>query len=425
MLDDARLRLTQADLHRPFGPRQRGRDYAWPLAAGLLAVGAFFLGPWLHAWLSLPTFDEDRPIVRAADVELELEKLRKVSAFQKNEDLPRSKELEELGAEWEKLINKPIDPANQEQVRERAREVQDFQNKLKEAAQKMEGKRKDVEDVLAKLMADKADGKKGPADDLAKALAKSDFAKAAQAVERLQKKHKDKKLDPDQEKQLAEQLKDLENRLRRLADPKEKRDQLAKDHKDGKLNDAELQRELDQLAELEKNLQDLQDLADGLKELQDQLGKGEPMEFAKAEKLLAQLKKLERGKGDLKKLEEELRRMENAQMALCELCQGKEGKLNGLGRGDKPGGRRPIAKDDPDGKIAESPDRAKVDPTGKLRVTGIGWGGGAFAKIPAKELGGVIQQAAQDAPEVIERQRIPPEAADLARGYFQKLGGQK
>lgn len=435
--EDARQRLTQADLHRPFGPRQRGRDYLWPLLAGALAVGAFFLGPRLGLWLSVGTAQDERASVNAADVQLQMEKLRKVSALQKNADLPPSKELEELALEWDKLINKPIDPANQEQVRDRTREIQDFQDKLKQTAQKMEAKSKDVEAVLAKLRGEKTEGKKGPADDLAKALAKGDFGKAADAVERLRKKMKEKDLAKEDQERLAEQLKEMEDRLRRLMDQKDKKDQLAQDHRDGKLNDAELQRELEELAELERNLEDLADLAEALQDLQDQLGNPEGMALEKMERLLGELKKLEANRDDLEKLWEEVDRLDEAQAALCELCRGEGEKMakskglglgargKGMGAGNRPGGRRPIAKEDPDGKVVGSPGRAKVDPRGKPRVTGLGWGGGSFAKIPAKEVGGVIEQAAQEAPEVIERQRIPPEAADLARGYFRKLGGQK
>ena len=44
--------------------------------------------------------------------------------------------------------------------------------------------------------------------------------------------------------------------------------------------------------------------------------------------------------------------------------------------------------------------------------------------MPAQEIGGAFKQAAQDGPEALDRQRIPQDAADLARGYFKKLGGQ-
>ena len=46
-------------------------------------------------------------------------------------------------------------------------------------------------------------------------------------------------------------------------------------------------------------------------------------------------------------------------------------------------------------------------------------------KVPAKDIGGAFKQAAQDAPEALDRQRIPQDAADIAKGYFNRLGGQK
>ena len=44
---------------------------------------------------------------------------------------------------------------------------------------------------------------------------------------------------------------------------------------------------------------------------------------------------------------------------------------------------------------------------------------------PGTELVGEIQQAAQQAPDAIEVQRIPKAARDMAKGYFKNLGGQK
>jgi hypothetical protein len=34
-----------------------------------------------------------------------------------------------------------------------------------------------------------------------------------------------------------------------------------------------------------------------------------------------------------------------------------------------------------------------------------------------------IRQASQEAPEAIDRQRLPRSASDMARGYFEKLRG--
>ena len=51
--------------------------------------------------------------------------------------------------------------------------------------------------------------------------------------------------------------------------------------------------------------------------------------------------------------------------------------------------------------------------------------GGSFSKIPAQEVTNSFQHAEQEASEVLDRQRIPADAADITKGYFQRLGGQK
>jgi hypothetical protein len=50
--------------------------------------------------------------------------------------------------------------------------------------------------------------------------------------------------------------------------------------------------------------------------------------------------------------------------------------------------------------------------------------GQAFKKKSGVDLAGDIKQAAQEAPEAIETQRIPKAARDMAKGYFKNLGGQ-
>ena len=48
-----------------------------------------------------------------------------------------------------------------------------------------------------------------------------------------------------------------------------------------------------------------------------------------------------------------------------------------------------------------------------------------FKKKSGVEIAGEIKQAAQEAPEAIEQQRIPKAFRDSAKGYFRNLGGQK
>ena len=51
--------------------------------------------------------------------------------------------------------------------------------------------------------------------------------------------------------------------------------------------------------------------------------------------------------------------------------------------------------------------------------------GGTFNRIPAQSVDGAFKQAAQEAPEALERQRIPEDAAEMTREYFRKLSNQK
>lgn len=64
------------------------------------------------------------------------------------------------------------------------------------------------------------------------------------------------------------------------------------------------------------------------------------------------------------------------------------------------------------------------DATGKKIFDGYAPGQN-FKKKSNAEIGGDIQQSTQTAPEAIEQQKIPKGAANMAKGYFQNLAGQK
>ena len=51
--------------------------------------------------------------------------------------------------------------------------------------------------------------------------------------------------------------------------------------------------------------------------------------------------------------------------------------------------------------------------------------GANFRKKTSAELSGEVRQAAQEAPEAIEQQRIPRAARDMAKGYFRNLAAGK
>src|SRR5262245_64469413 len=85
-------------------------------------------------------------------------------------------------------------------------------------------------------------------------------------------------------------------------------------------------------------------------------------------------------------------------------------------------GRRP---DGQQGKIRsfDAKQTAKFDAKGQ-KVFDNFVPGQAFKKKPGVDMAGDIKQAAQDAPEAIEAQRIPKATREMLKGYFKNLGGQ-
>ena len=68
--------------------------------------------------------------------------------------------------------------------------------------------------------------------------------------------------------------------------------------------------------------------------------------------------------------------------------------------------------------------RSPFDVKGKKSFGGL-TKGQAFTKKTDKELGSAIEQAAQEAPTAAEVQRLPRDARESVKEYFEKLGGTK
>lgn len=68
--------------------------------------------------------------------------------------------------------------------------------------------------------------------------------------------------------------------------------------------------------------------------------------------------------------------------------------------------------------------RSPFDIRGKKTFGGL-TEGRAFTKKTDKELGSAIEQAAQEAPAAAEVQRLPRDARESVKEYFEKLGGTR
>ena len=127
---------------------------------------------------------------------------------------------------------------------------------------------------------------------------------------------------------------------------------------------------------------------------------------------------------------EHLQRLKGEKCDACKKCQGDKSG-DEIGNKDDADwspftnpatGRR---KENKDAKTASEDERIRgiFGPRGK-KTYGGATKGPAFKKATTAELGPAIQQAAQDAPKATDSQRLPRDAKDTVKEYFQNLGGQ-
>lgn len=419
---DTQRQVESLNVAEQFPVRLPWTTALMPVCSAVLAVVTFFLAPQLGPGGNRPDPNEAEKQALAKELQDQLDKLKKDPQRKVGEELPKSEQLKEIEAAWEKLVQKPVDPTNQEQIRERIQEMRTLEEKMKDRINDLKGladKNKDVKkalDKLATMNAKAPNAKDGPAKELRDALEKGHFDKAKEEIDRLGKKLQEEKLSKEDKEKLAQQLQDLHEKLQRLLDQQVLKDQLKRDFDLGKISKEELDRELEKLAQEVENLEDLKDLADLLKDCKDCLGDG-AMAARKLKLIRGKLEKLDLDEKELEELLRDQDLLEEIRIACLRCMNGRQG-------GPIPGTLRPETPDDPTLKAKNERQKVPVDPMGQLRVSGFSRGGN-FSKVPSREVGGAFRQAVQEAPEAIERQRIPADAADMAKGYFNKLGGQK
>ncbi len=429
LVRDVSEHLSSLKVTSAFPLRVQWKQLLAPAGALALALLACVFDPILSELrFQRANADEPRKVYDIAKAQDELDKIKKAMLERKNEALPKSEDLKELEREFEKLIKEPLDGKNEEKIRDRVNQMRDLADKMKE---RMEGLKEKTEKSdalkkqLEKLGLDKENAlKEGLAKDLEDALIKGDFNKAKAALDKLAKELKNDKLDAAQQKELAEQMKKLGDKLNKLMEKDDLRQQLKKDLDEGKITKDDFNRAMDRF-------RDLQDLADKLGDAQEALEKGNSKDAGKklddiANKLgeteltEQEIRDLLRDQGEI----DDATRLMMSAMAGDDDGEGDDDDGDGMGKSKRPGGRRRANPNDPNSKIKDERTRVQLDPKGAQRITGYARGG-TFNKVPARDVGGALKQAAQDGPEALDRQRIPEDAKEFTGGYFKQLGNQK
>jgi hypothetical protein len=425
----------------------------WP--AALVPAGALlilFLALFYKPQPRQPVEEGKEPLAKnqavADDIKEQMKKLQK-KPERKVSDRPRSQELDRLEDERDRLSRAPTD--TRDQARDRVKEMGSLEEQMhkrdKELAQRADALKQQLKQVDRLANKEK---KNGPARNVDRAMEQGDFKKAKDEVERLakqlevedqveklRKKLKDpqlaqeerdklqkeldnlqgKQLSKEQKEQVREQMKDLQGKLERLTRKQEMEDKLRDLARNRQIDPEQLQRELDQLERNFEKLdpetqQMLKDLAQKLGECQQCLGERKDGEAgAKLEEAAAQLAKLDPN-GERQELGKQIAMLQQARRALCQALDGN----------NPASGRRPDGKAH-DTKEQEKQARSELD-KGNLQIVDHLPGEGFKAPRKPAELTEEIRQAAQDASEAIDRQRLSKSASEMAKGFFEKMRGQ-
>jgi chemotaxis protein histidine kinase CheA len=367
----------------------------------------------------------------------------------------KSKELKELEEELAKLQEKYAkDPHEEtpEKQREKAAELVALEEKAKKLAEQQLQKLQQLEQKFAQLEKLKKDPdfNDGPAKELNDALSKGDIKKAEEEIDELKKKAKEKKLDKQDQEKLERQLDKIKSELERLQRDKEKeekkkeeeekKDELKKEiekKKEKGENAEQLERELEKMEKQQKQdaetEQQLKDLAEKLGRAQQAAKEGDLERLAEElEQAKGEFEKLEGQIEDFKETEQELQRLKGERQEASK-AGGKKVAAQGQGEGEEGGnkqgpggtgqgsGQRPINEDAKTGSVDEKV-RGPFDPKGK-KIYGGTTRGPSFTKKSETELGKEIEQAVQEAPAAADAQRLPRDARDAVKEYYEKLGG--
>jgi hypothetical protein len=452
LLDDVNLRVARLEVVERFPVRLKRRAWFVPVTAAILALVAIFYKPAVVT----PKADADQPLAAAPEVRQEIdkkmEKLHRKAEVKEPDKKDRSAELERLEAELDRLTRQPRE--TKEQARELVKDLAGIEEQIKKREQELTKHAEALKEQMRQLArTTKKEQSEGPAKQLKQALEQGDMEKAREEMNRLSKQLKDeqeaeklqkklqdkglskeerdkaeqklnelksKQMSKEEKNQLGKQMQDIKEKVQRLSRKKEDKEKDLRDKADkGELSKDQLQNELDQLERdssqlSDEDLQKLEKLADKLDKLQQALKDGDGQ---KASELLEEAGN-EMGQLDdeseLKELGEKLKDCEGTKGAMCDALDGKPVPAAGRRRESK----------DVVTNSKEHRERVTMD-KGKLNIIDTLPGEGFKGPRKPAELTEEIRRASQEAPEAIDRQKLPRSASDMAKGYFDKMRGDR
>jgi hypothetical protein len=430
LVSDAARRAERVDVAEKFTFSRRWWNLSPVLPAIIVFVLAVFVPDAVH---------EDPQEAQAARLETTKQIQRSTEALKKKLADRRQRavdeDLKEAGELFDKLEKGVEKLHGRKDVDKKKAMV-----KLNDLAQEIKKRRAELgnQEEMQKRLNQLRNLKQGPADRLAKAMKAGKFDKALKELDALRKKLESGNLSDAEKQQMAEQMEQMAETLKSLADAhdaakQELQRQIEEQKKTGNMaNAGELQRKLDKMNSQSSMMDQMRSLAQKMGDCSKCMAEGDPKQAGEQlQAMVDNLQALESELEEMEMLDDVLDQIAQARDAMncsecggegCSACQGmgngfREGPP-GMGLGEGRGfGDRPEAETD--SNFYNSRVRGEVR-RGKAVVVGTA-GGRNVAGQSQEEIKDFLQQASLDDADPLTGQRLPKAQRNHARQYFDSV----
>jgi chemotaxis protein histidine kinase CheA len=435
LLDDAVRRVSRIEVNERFGVSLNWRALL-PL---LPAIAVFAL------MLAVP---DALPRQESLANETELatkEQIKKVNEELKRKIAEQQKKAEESGLKDAEVLFKEL---HRELDKLTGKDDLDRKNaliKLNDLAKDLEKRRDQLggADEMRKQLNQMKNIERGPADKVAKAIKDGDFKQALEELKKLQEELKDGDMNEEQQKQLAQQLDQMQKKMEQMVQAHEqaKRDleqEIKKKMEAGDLAEAgKMQQKLDQLNQQNPQMQRMQQMANKMGQCSQALQQGDNKQAGQQlGDLAADLQQMQQEMAELESLDDVMNQIAQAKNAMnckecqgggCEACMGNgfnqgfgqgQGQQPGFGLGEGQGqGDRPEERTDT--SYYESQVRGKPRPGEAVRTGDAD--GPNVAGVSRETVKAEIQNAVSKDPDPLVDQQLPRAQREQAKQYFERF----
>ncbi len=428
LIADARKHLDSLDITSQFGIKPPRRAWIPLIPAALAAIAMVVPADIVQAKekkIAKPASAEEKKAISN-----QMKSIAKtINAQRKQLEQQKFAETEQILAQIEKAAEKleKSPPASKDRA---LVEMNKLTNMLKER-QKQVGTSEQIAKQLEQL---KQMSNEGPADQLAKELARGDFAKAASELKKLREQMQSGKMSEAQKKELTQQMNELKKKLDDLANLDQRKKEIEDAKKKGAISDEQYKQQMAKLDQQAQQMKQLQQLAQKLEAAQQAMQQGDTQKAAQALGMSQQqLEQMAQDLAELETLDQALADLQDAKNGMNgdgmnQLGRGLDG-MNRLGQGKGQGNGQGLGRGRGQGDRPEAPDdtnsyNSKVSPVlGKGKAIQEGYG--PYSKqvkgASVLDIQDTVDASGTQAAEALSNQKIPSSIRKHVQNYFDQI----